>query len=177
MCGKSWGGQRGLKSSLFPIGILVISVIKSLLWDFPLEVQWLRLHSPSTGALGLIPGRILDWIPRATTKSAAIKSWHSQFFKKRCLLNRNTSNTVLFPSPTQWSSTCWNYLWGCSFSSMATGNGHLPCCFLLRKIYLTSEPIVFTSHNFKCLDKVPLYSAIICQVIMLNVLREIIKFI
>ena len=34
-CGKSWGGWGLKEFFLFPIGILVISVIKSLLWDFP----------------------------------------------------------------------------------------------------------------------------------------------
>ena len=68
---------------LFPIGILVISVIKSLLRDFPrgsvAKTPFFQCRGP-----GFDPCRILDWIPRATTKSvhAAMKSWHSQVFKK-----------------------------------------------------------------------------------------------
>ena len=44
-------------------------VIKSDMWGNSLAVQWLRLHAPNAGGLGLIPGLGTE-IPRAT--------WHSQ---------------------------------------------------------------------------------------------------
>jgi len=39
-----------------------------------LMVQWLRLHTPKAGALGLIPGQ--SWIPHVATKdpNAAMKT-------------------------------------------------------------------------------------------------------
>ena len=44
-----------------------------------LEVQWLRLHAPNAGGLGLIPGQGTRSHMRATTKS-----WHATTKEPTC---------------------------------------------------------------------------------------------
>ena len=57
------------------------SQLKTAAWGNSLVVQWLRLHTPNAGGLGLIPGQgtrsyMLQW--RSKIPHAATKTQHSQ---------------------------------------------------------------------------------------------------
>ena len=95
-----------LPGFLFFTTLLIIVVLKSKeFWDFP-GCQWVRLHAPNAGGLGLIPRRGTRSHTHAATKSshAATRSLHAAT-KRSHMLQRRSCMPQLGPSAAKISQS------------------------------------------------------------------------